>query len=57
MRCTDTDSKGKIIFQTNSGVYVPMTLEECREAVKVLEEAITYVENDNPRKQIDARKY
>lgn len=57
MRCTDTASKVKIIFQTNSGVYVPLTLEELREAIVVFEETITYVENDNPRKQIDARKY
>ena len=57
MRCTDTASKGKIIFQTNAGVYLPLTLEELREAVVIFEKTITYVENGNPRKQIDARKY
>ncbi|CAH9013020.1 conserved hypothetical protein [Vibrio phage 424E50-1] len=35
MRCTDTDSKGKVVFQTNQGTYFALTQPEIEEAIKV----------------------
>ena len=57
MRCTDTDSKGKIVFQTNSGTYFTLTEDELLEAVGVLQEVVDYVsEGDAQRRRLDSRR-
>ena len=56
MRCTDTDSKGKAIFQTDTGAYFGLTEEQMEKALQVIEETLTYRRCGNPRKYIDSRQ-
>jgi transcription elongation factor Elf1 len=57
MRCTDTDSKGRIIFQTKQGTYFSLDEQELFEAVEVLQKVVDYVsEGDAPRRRIDSRR-
>ncbi len=57
MRCTDTNSKGKVVFQTNQGTYFALTEEELLEAVPIFEEVAQYLAGDLPRKKVDSRNY
>lgn len=56
MRCTDTDSKGKSIFQTRQGTYVGMTVEEMEETLIVIAETIQHRREGKPREFIDSRQ-
>ena len=57
MRCTDTDSKGKIVFQTNSGAYFTLTEDELLDAVGILQEVVDYIsEGNTPRRRLDSRR-
>lgn len=55
MCCTDTDSKGKAIFQTKSGAYFGLTPDEMLEALDVIGETLLYREDNGERKFIDSQ--
>ncbi len=57
MRCTDTDSKGKVVFQTKQGTYFALTEEELLEAVGIFDEVVKYLAEGLPRKKVDSRNY
>ncbi len=57
MRCTDTNSKGKVVFQTKQGTYFALTEEELLEAVGIFDEVVQYLAEDLPRKKVDSRNY
>lgn len=55
MRCTDTDSKGKIVFQTNRGTFFSLNEDEIEDAVDVMMEALYHRRSGKPRRHIDSR--
>lgn len=55
MRCTDTNSKGKAIFQTESGAYFGLTGLEMEKALQVIQETLEYNKSGGKRKHIDSR--
>lgn len=57
MRCTDTNSKGKVISQTKQGTYFALTEEELLESFTVFDEVVKHLASDLPRKKVDSRNY
>ncbi|BAV80965.1 hypothetical protein [Vibrio phage RYC] len=56
MRCTDTDSKGKAIFQTSTGAYIGLTDLEMLEALRVIDQTLAHRMANKPREYIDSRQ-
>ncbi|NQZ78653.1 MAG: hypothetical protein HRT61_21440 [Ekhidna sp.] len=57
MKLTDSNSKGKCIFQTRGGVYFGLTPDELDEAEEAIAQAQNHLDSELPRFRVDSRKY